>query len=116
MKNFTRHALAAMLALGLMGTAGTALAGTFIQCPGDTDVPLDGVPDVPVFESGECSVDLGHASALPTTSAPGLVRDVLVETDVDGIRRDIFCQHLTASDGFTTMADGRGSTCSASPT
>jgi len=53
MKNFTRYAFAAMLALGLMGTAGSAFAGTFIQCPGDTDVPLDGVPNVSVFDSGE---------------------------------------------------------------
>ncbi len=83
MKNFTRHAFAAMLALGLMGTAGTSLAGTFIQCPGDTDVPLDGVSDIPV-----CSNDL----------------PCVTPSDLD--RRDIKCAHLTAGDGFTTMGDG----------
>jgi FtsP/CotA-like multicopper oxidase with cupredoxin domain len=77
MKSFTRYAFAATIALGLMiGVGDTAVAGTFIQCPGDTDVPSDGIPDGPVF-------------------------------DDEGERRDIFCQHLTASDGFSTMADSR---------
>lgn len=85
MKSFTKHALAATIALGLMiGVGDTAVAGTFIQCPGDLDIPLDGVPDGPV-----CGDDL----------LPCMVGDP--------DRRDIFCQHLTASDGFTTMADGR---------
>ena len=85
MKSFMRHALVATLALGFIGVAGgPAVAGTFIQCPGDTDNPLDGVPDVPM-----CSGDV----------------PCLTPNDLD--RRDIKCAHLTAGDGFTTMADGR---------
>ncbi|HJP02290.1 MAG TPA: multicopper oxidase domain-containing protein [Planctomycetota bacterium] len=85
MKSFMRHALVATLALGFIGVAGgPAAAGTFIQCPGDTDIPLDGVPDVPV--------------------CPG---DVPCLTPDDPDRRDVKCAHLTAGDGFTTMADGR---------
>lgn len=127
MKNFTRYAFAAMLALGLMGTAGSAFAGTFIQCPGDTDIPLDGVPNVSVFDDGVCSDDLMecemHLDCAQTTAqicdagfCTGDLTACLDDTECldiptpqmcNGIRRDILCQHLTASDGFTTMADGR---------
>jgi FtsP/CotA-like multicopper oxidase with cupredoxin domain len=77
MKSFTRL-FAAMFALGVLASGGTATAGTFVQCPGDIDVPMDGISDIPVFD------DLNPS-----------------------VRRDILCKHVTASDGFTTMADGR---------
>ncbi len=78
MKRLMWRAAVAVLALGVTVSGGSAFGATFIQCPGDTSVPLDGVPDVPVFD------DLAPFA-----------------------RRDIYCEHVSASDGFTTMADGR---------
>ncbi|MAG32888.1 MAG: hypothetical protein CL908_18580 [Deltaproteobacteria bacterium] len=101
MKNFTRYALLAILALGLMGTAGTGFAATFIQCPGDST--RDGVSDLDVFEGGQCSIT---SSTVCSTDLDCPAIETC-EAGVDGFRRDVQCTHLTAGDGFTTMGDDR---------
>jgi FtsP/CotA-like multicopper oxidase with cupredoxin domain len=70
------QAVAALTALLAGALSAGVHASAYLQCPGDTSVPRDAIPDVAVID--------------PDTGQP----------------RDIQCKSLTGGDGFIYMADG----------
>ena len=112
MHGIKTRSISTALMLLAMGVSGTAIAVPFTQCPSDNYIPAwdgsgnEGIANLVSLAPGS---DMVQDTFIPNPAydpldLPGTNPEFIANPDYDP---SVKCMHLSAGDGFVTMADGK---------